>query len=135
MLLYEIGKESSMQEASEILLKIEELRGLENPLHVVLVGTKFDLFKGDDVEEIFVSCNKQFNIFPNWEENHKLTSAKNNSNITGVFDLVLDYIITSIPINSLPKEKSENDSEKRKSCATQWIVSNNDNLKNIHPKQ
>ena len=121
MVFYEIGKESSMQEAANVLEKIKQLRppeastGEEGDLGVVLVGTKFDLFTGKDLDEMYATCKQYFGTFPDLEKRIQLTSAKNNSNVSRAFDVAMEYIIRGAPPGGLTRAKVE----RSKSCAQQ----------------
>ena len=87
-LLYEIGNEASMQEASDLLLKIKETR--RETLPVVMIGTKLDLQSGLNNIEMYRLGNKRFRMS---NKNHLLTSAKDNVNVTEAFNLALEYIL------------------------------------------
>ena len=110
-----------MQEAANVLEKIKQLRppgegGEEPDLGVVLVGTKFDLFTGKDLDEMYATCRQYFSTFPDLEQRVQLTSAKNNSNVNRAFDAAMEFIIRGAPPGGLTRAKVE----RSKSCAQQW---------------
>lgn len=106
LLLYEINNENSLKEASNILLKINELRNSENPLHIIFIGTKLDLHGRDNEENTMSNVNECLNIDVT-ERNHILTSSKANINVTEAFHLAMEYIVTHFSLSDYKRAQSE----------------------------
>lgn len=117
MLIYEIDNKTSIQEAADVLTKIKELRADMTPLPVVLVGTKLDLFRRHDEENVYEFNNERFSMMHDLDRNHVLTSAKDNIKVGEAFELALEHVLESYTLKkSVTKPKGKFRFDKIKGC-------------------
>merc|ERR1712168_954723 len=86
-----------METVARLLTIIAQVRRVEKPLHCVIVGNKFDLFKGTDKGAIYRMLDGYIGFHHNWADNHQLTSSKYNYNIEKALELAVDGILSTTP--------------------------------------
>ncbi len=97
MVMYDVNNEDSMKVVATILSIISQLRGPENPLHCIFVGNKIDLYKGDDVSDIYRILDGHIAFYPNWINYHHLVSSRLGENVRESLQLALDRILLTTP--------------------------------------
>lgn len=124
MILYDTTDESTMKVAATILDMISERRGADNPLHCVFVGTKFDMFQGEDRGDIYRIVDEYFKSVPGWIDRHLFVSSKNNTNITKALEMVLDHIVLQTPEEWLTIEAPKYEPKYMLCCCCCWKCCN-----------
>ena len=105
--MYDSTKEETMKTAATLLQVITSVRGAENPLEVVLVGTKVDLYTGTNEGDIYRVVDTHLNVKADWIYNHQLISSKDDVNVGRAMELVLEKVLRSTPSDQLTVERFE----------------------------
>jgi len=109
LVMYDVTNSKSIETVASILSVIENLRGKDNPLHCLIVGNKLDLYKAEDISDIYTTLDTYINFYSGWLTKHHFCSSKNNVDVKEVMEVLLDHLLMKSPKESL-KEVASNDS-------------------------
>ena len=101
MVMYDVMDEETMKVAAAILDIIEEKRGPENPLEIVFVGTKVDLYEGENETDIYGVLDAYLKTQPDRPCGHQITSCKNGTNVNRTMEIVLEKVLHLTPKDQL----------------------------------
>lgn len=105
VLVFSLTQEASLKEVDNLRKQIYRIKGGNNNVPIVVVGTKLDL-----VSEREVQRNTIQSLASRWDLPFYETSAKRNWHVTEVFEDLLRQMRTRYPTDTQVKQK------KRKSC-------------------